>query len=610
MSSITEAEHPCGSPLPELARAITAGAVRLAAATAAWLRLVAEFDERGGWHGVGIASCAQWVSWQCGMSPVTAREHVRVARTLRGLPRIADAFDAGRLSYAKVRALTRIAAPDCEAELLEFACSATASQTERFCRAWRRADDDLGDPAGTPEDGESFEHWTDDQGYLTLKIRMRSEAGNALLTRIDSLAEREARRERAQNKKAQARHEQVRSAGGTIDRTVAERCLDDAAAGRVPERAAGRRISALGSLADARVHLDRRPGDPPRREVIVHVDAAVLADDTAAGRAHFEGGSAITGAQARRMLCEATAVVMLEQGHEPLAVGRRKRRATAAQRRALLRRDGGCARPGCPETRIERLHAHHMRHWLFGGRTDLANLVLLCDADHGLVHDHDLVLSRHDGRLIVLTPDGRRIWGTADAAFTVGLPGADAHRIAEEAEGTTPFVGVHPFDEVVGRRPTDAPSVAENFEVAADPDVLDAAGGVAPLGRTVRRLHAPRRSGGRSSRDRRHASPAGRPRQAGRPAGRSSDRLVRLGGAHRHGPAPEAARLGRVLFPDGEPRLADSLQERYDRMDLRHAVGVLMGNRDLARRLATEAGLATEARLATEAGQSTEHESR
>ena len=120
--------------------------MRLAAATAAWLRLVAEFDERGGWHGVGINSCGHWLAWQCGMSPVTGREHVRVARALRGLPKIAAAFAAGRLSYAKVRALTRIAAPDCEAALLEFALSATASQTERFCRAWRRVDDDAGDP--------------------------------------------------------------------------------------------------------------------------------------------------------------------------------------------------------------------------------------------------------------------------------------------------------------------------------------------------------------------------------------------------------------------------------------------------------------------------------
>jgi hypothetical protein len=49
--------------------------------------------------------------------------------------------------------------------------------------------------------------------------------------------------------------------------------------------------------------------------------------------------------------------------------------------------------------------------------------------------------------------------------------------------------------------------------------------------------------------------------------------------------------LSRVLFPDGEPALADSLQERYDRMDLRHAIGVLMGNRDLTRRLAAETGV-------------------
>src|SRR5688500_1851150 len=282
---------------------------------------------------------------------------------------------------------------------------------------------------------------------------MPAEAGAALLVAIDSLAERDARRERAQNKKARGHQEKMRAAGGEVDRAVAERCLDHTAAGLVRERTAARRIAALGALAEARVTVDRRPGDPPRREVVVHVDADVLADDTAAGRAHYEGGPAITGAQARRMLCEATAVVMLEKEREPLAVGRRKRRATKAQRRALLRRDGGCARPGCPETRIERLHAHHMRHWLHGGRTDLVNLVLLCDTDHGLVHDHDLVLSRHNGQLVVLTRDGWHIWGTADAAFATGLSGIDT---AHPAGAPDPFVGVPPIDDVVGRRPTDA----------------------------------------------------------------------------------------------------------------------------------------------------------
>lgn len=66
-------------PLAELAREITAGAVRLAAATAAWLRAVAEFDAREGWGGYGVRSCAHWLAWQCGLSPNAAREHVRVA---------------------------------------------------------------------------------------------------------------------------------------------------------------------------------------------------------------------------------------------------------------------------------------------------------------------------------------------------------------------------------------------------------------------------------------------------------------------------------------------------------------------------------------------------
>jgi hypothetical protein len=549
MSSKEMKQHPTGSPLPELAWAITAGAVRLAAATAAWLRLVAEFDERGGWHGVGIKSCAHWLSWQCGIAPVTAREHVRVARALGGLPRICAAFDAGRLSYAKVRALTRIADIDCEAALLAFATTATASQAERFCRAWRRVDEDAADKERSPEDGQSFRSWADDDGFTTMKIRMRTEAAAPLLARIDSLAEREARRERAQNKKTRARHEQIRAAGGRVDDALARRCTEDASAGMVRERTAARRISALASLAEARIGADRRPGDPPRREVVVHVDADVLADDAAAGRAYFEGGPAITGAQARRMLCEATAVVMLEEGREPLAVGRRKRRATPAQRRALLRRDGGCARPGCPETRIERLHAHHMRHWLHGGRTELPNLVLLCDADHGLVHDHDLVMARVDGRLVVLTSDGRHVWGTADAAFTSGLAGLDT---ADDDR----FVGVQPIDDIAGRRPVHAEPTGEHDGPLALP------------------------------RKRRPPRPAlRRPTPAGRPPNRRPRRTRTVE------PERQAARIRRVLFPDGEPPLADTFRDRYDRMDLRYAIGVLMTNRDITRRLAAEAGV-------------------
>ncbi|HET6393324.1 MAG TPA: DUF222 domain-containing protein [Blastococcus sp.] len=543
-----------GAPLSELASAITAGAVRLAAATASWLRLVAEFDARGGWHGVGIHSCAHWLAWQCGVGPGAAREHVRVARALPGLPRIEAAFAAGRLSYSKVRALTRIAAPDCEAALVEFALSATASQTERFCRQWRRVDDraDGADDRRTEVDHPSFEHWYDDDGFLTLKIRMPADRGAELMTAIDSVAERDARRERAQASKAAAHHTGIRAAGGTVDDDVAARCADDAAVGLARERTAARRIAALSTLVGRGADLGRRPGDPPRREVVVHVDAAVLADDTAAGRAHFEGGPPITGAQARRMLCEATVVAMIEQNREPLALGRRRRRATKGQRRALLRRDGGCARPGCPEARIERLHAHHMRHWIFGGRTDVDGMVLLCDADHGLVHEHDLVVSRRDGRLVVTDADGRRVWGGADAAFTEGLDGSPP----DPRGGDDPFAGVHPIDGTAGRRP-------------ATPSEPQPTG---PLPRLLGRRPAPARRG--------------RIRPGGRPARQDRGRRPRpmTPAAESVSVARETSRLDRILHPDGAPARPAPAEVRNDRLDMAYAIGVLMANRDLVRR--------------------------
>lgn len=428
-------------PLPELAREITAGAVRLAAATAAWLQFVAEFDRRDGWAAHGIKSCAHWLAWQCGMSPTTAREHVRVARALVDLPLLSAAFAEGRLSYSKIRAVTRVAEPETEQMLLEQAVEATASQLDRVVRAWRRSDrvDDT-----TVAAKEQFEYWWDADGMLVVRMRLGPEDGADFLAAVESRSETATRRDRAAAKRsADAGASPVDEGDGKL--TEAERGAD------VRVRMTARRCAAVADLARAGRRVGRRPGDPPLREVVVHADAAVLADDAAAGQAYLEGGPALHPSRVRRMLCEATVVTMLERDREVLGVGRARRGPTRAQRRALLRRDGGCARPGCTETRIERLHAHHMRHWLFGGGTDLDNLVLLCDVDHGLVHDDDLVMHRRGGRLVVVTPDGRRVWGAGDAAFVGGLAG-----LPGSAGSTDDFVGVQPIDELAARRPASA----------------------------------------------------------------------------------------------------------------------------------------------------------
>ena len=70
----------------------------IAAAQARFLQLLAEFDDRGGWGGDGIRSCAHWLSWRAGMSLRTATEHLRVAHALQHLPAITEAFTAGKIS--------------------------------------------------------------------------------------------------------------------------------------------------------------------------------------------------------------------------------------------------------------------------------------------------------------------------------------------------------------------------------------------------------------------------------------------------------------------------------------------------------------------------------
>ncbi|HTO11734.1 MAG TPA: DUF222 domain-containing protein, partial [Candidatus Binatia bacterium] len=96
-------------------------------ATARLLDLLRDFDARTGWGHAGATSCAEWLSWRVGLDLGAAREHVRVARALPALPRVADAFARGALSYSKVRALTRVATPATEERLLSAARSMPAA---------------------------------------------------------------------------------------------------------------------------------------------------------------------------------------------------------------------------------------------------------------------------------------------------------------------------------------------------------------------------------------------------------------------------------------------------------------------------------------------------
>ncbi|HEY2075710.1 MAG TPA: DUF222 domain-containing protein, partial [Streptosporangiaceae bacterium] len=165
-------------PLERLEAEICQLAGHLAAATCRFLAGVGDFDARQGWASWELPSCAAWLAWKCQVAPGTAREHVRVARALRALPVITAEFAAGRMSYAKVRALTRIAAPQTEADLAGLAGPMTAGQLERFVAARRRVSRADEKDAITER---RLSYRVDDDGSLVMSVRLPATDGAVVL---------------------------------------------------------------------------------------------------------------------------------------------------------------------------------------------------------------------------------------------------------------------------------------------------------------------------------------------------------------------------------------------------------------------------------------------
>ena len=131
----------CADDLLELGDRIGELARSIQVAEAEMMRLLVEFDDRRGWAVAGWTSCAEWLAWRISVGPNAARERLRTARALAGLPRTSAAMAAGRLSYAKARALTRVATPESETALLALARAGSAAHLERVVRAWKAMDD-------------------------------------------------------------------------------------------------------------------------------------------------------------------------------------------------------------------------------------------------------------------------------------------------------------------------------------------------------------------------------------------------------------------------------------------------------------------------------------
>jgi len=438
---------PAPVPLERLEAQICELAGHLTAATCRFLVLLGDFDDRRGWASWDMSSCAAWLSWKCQMTSGTAREHVRVARALRDLPVIRDEFAAGRLSYAKVRALTRIATPENEAGLAEIAGPMTGNQLERFARAHRQvsqADDAAARVRRRlawrmEEDGSLAGTFRLPplQAAVLLKA-LRAAAGDLEhphdAANADVSAETLAREKPGSETSTNLADALVAIAEAFLAEKVAaaddpdvyqvivhvgtDAITNPSPSTTVPPSTTAPPTTTLPRPSD--LAADAGPPATPPTGAPVDAPGGVSAETPEPGRqvpghpahparCHVEDGPAISVSAAQMIACAATLSWMLHDHDGTLLdVGHRRRRPTSALRRAARERDKcRCRFPGCESRRVD---LHHIQYWSNGGRTKLANLISLCKYHHTLVHERGYqIAAARNGAFTFIRPEGTAI---------------------------------------------------------------------------------------------------------------------------------------------------------------------------------------------------------
>jgi hypothetical protein len=366
-------------------------AAHLDAATHRLLACIRAFDESGEWFRQGALSCAHWLTWRISLDPGTAREKVRVAKVLGTLPKIDDALRGGVISYAKVRALTRVATPANEEQLLEMARYCTGAQLERLCRLFRKVDgvDQWGNPL---DDRRLFSREGLENGMVQLKVVLHPDEAEIVMRAIEQV-----RRAAMEGVSAEARGQRM-----------------------MPK------ADALVSVAESFLaHTDATGSGGQRTQIFVHLDQDPLGADGEVA-ATLEDGTRVSAETLRRLSCDAGFVGVHHDAGGGVRVGRRTRNVSPSLRRALLIRDRGCRFPGCPNHLY--VHAHHIVHWVDGGATTADNLVLLCSTHHRLLHEGGFrIEGGRDGDVRFLNRQGKIIQ-PAPVAWEVGGDAASVVR--------------------------------------------------------------------------------------------------------------------------------------------------------------------------------------
>jgi hypothetical protein len=370
--------------LPDAALADRLVAVErlLRRAQAVYAALVREFDERGAADAAGSPSTACWLQEHAGLSERESRAAVAFARTLDRLPLMAAALADGTVTAAHVRVLaaqTRRVSTTLVAEsepfLVDAARRLDSARYLAFVRHWVAVAAPARHESDTERRYES--RWlslsTTYDGMGSLQGMFDPEAAAVLQSALDAML--------AANPSDDLRSRDQQRADALVDLVELARAHD--------------LVPATG---------------PHRPEIVVHAGVDTVAGPAAAPDAPpaiLGEAVPLTPAAFERIACDARwRRLLLDSACVPVELGRATRGVPASLRKFVALRDGHCRYPGC-RRRAAYCEVHHVVHWRHGGRTDAANLALLCRYHHHLVHDraHAMTL-RADGTVTVERPDG------------------------------------------------------------------------------------------------------------------------------------------------------------------------------------------------------------
>jgi len=400
---------PCGvdawrlgeSDLVAVTRAVGAQLVQLEALR---VRLVAEVESRGTAKALGAGSTAAWLSGMSRMSPGAATGIVNLGKALAERPETAAALAGGAISTAHARVIVgffvhlpdgvpRQAHGECEAYLLQAAATDNPAELARRAAALRHLLEPVEHSLPDAENTALNELLaaTTLGGRGVVKADLDAETMEMLHTALSGLAKPQPGEDGARDtrspglRRAEAFTELLRRYLNSGDTPVEgyER----------PHLSLLIRAEDLAAAGTPTADQDAGHGQAPVAEPTPRPGADRGAyrglfgsDPVAPGWMPWMGP--ISAATARRIACDcALTRIGIDDAGVPLNLGRSSRLVSPAQRRALIARDHGCTFPGCgrPPGWTE---AHHIRHWINGGTTDLANLVLLCAHHHRVIHHH------------------------------------------------------------------------------------------------------------------------------------------------------------------------------------------------------------------------------